>query len=438
MKGLSFPSGFVWGAATAAYQIEGAWNEEGKGESIWDRFSHTRGKVLNGDTGDMACDHYHRYREDLKLLRDLNLRAYRFSTSWARILPQGGAVNSRGLDFYERLVDTLLEFEIEPYLTLYHWDLPQALQERGGWGNRDIVGQFADYATIVAKRLGDRVKNWMTLNEPWVIAFMGHRSGEHAPGLRDEKLALQVAHHLLVAHGAAVDALRANTRAARVGIVINLLPVETLHDTEQERALAEQNWQSDSAWFLDPIFRGSYPAAIWQAYGAKQPRTLPGDMAQIARQLDFWGINYYSRHVVGINGRVPGSEYTAMGWEVNAPALERMLVRLNHEYQLPPILITENGAAFADQYADDGSVQDPRRIAYLYTHLEATARAMAQGVNVRGYFVWSLLDNFEWAYGYGKRFGIVYVDYTTQKRVLKDSAKWYAQTVSENALAPLA
>lgn len=438
MKALSFPTDFVWGAATAAYQIEGAWNEDGKGESIWDRFSHSPGKVLNGDTGDVACDHYHRYREDLRLLRDLKLRAYRFSLAWTRLLPQGsGAVNTRGLDFYDRLVDILLEYEIEPYVTLYHWDLPQVLQERGGWGNREIVGQFADYAALAARRLGDRVKNWMTLNEPWVIAFSGHRSGEHAPGLCDEKLALQVAHHLLVAHGAATDALRANARDARVGIVISLWPFETLHDTEEERAVAEHMWQLDNAWFLDPLWRGHYPAAIWNGYGDKQPRLLPDDLTQIARPLDFWGINYYSRHVVGIEGRVPGAEYTEMGWEVHAPALERMLVRLDREYRLPPTFITENGAAFPDEYKGAGRVKDPRRTSYLYTHLEAVARAIAQGVNVRGYFVWSLLDNFEWAWGYSKRFGIVYVDWATQERVIKDSGKWYAQTAAENALAPL-
>lgn len=438
MNALTFPSDFVWGAATASYQIEGAFNEDGRGESIWDRFSHTPGKVEHGDTGDVACDHYHRYREDLKILRDLNLHAYRFSVAWPRILPQGsGLVNARGLDFYDRLVDTLLEYEIEPYLTLYHWDLPQALQDKGGWANRDIIGHFADYATILGKRLGDRVKNWMTLNEPWVSAFLGNREGIHAPGLTDEKLALQVAHHLLVAHGAAVDALRANAPQARVGIVLSLSPAESIHNTPEEIAGAEVHWQKDGAWFLDPLFRGSYPAATLEKYGALAPEILPGDMAQIARNLDFCGVNFYFRSAVGVNGQVPGSEYTEMGWEVHAPAFERLLVRLNHDYKMPPILITENGAAFRDE-CRDGRVQDPRRIAYLYTHLEATARAIHQGVNVRGYFVWSLLDNFEWAYGYGKRFGIVYVDYATQARVVKDSAKWYAQTALENALAPMA
>ena len=438
MNTISFPTNFVWGAATASFQIEGAWNADGKGESIWDRFSHTPGNVVNNDNGDVACDHFHRYRDDFKLMQSLNLRAYRFSTSWPRVLPQGvGAINARGLDFYDRLTDAMLEYGLEPYLTLYHWDLPQALHDRGGWGNRDIVGQFADYATVMGKRLGDRVKNWMTLNEPWVVAFNGYRSGVHAPGIQDEKLALQVAHHLLVAHGAAADALRANVPDARVGIVLNLWPSETMHGTEQQLAHAEAQWQKDGAWFLDPIFRGSYPEGAWNAYGALQPRVLPGDMAQIARKLDFWGINYYARNVIGAPERVPGSEYTEMGWEVHAPGFERLLVRLEKEYQLPPIYITENGAAFPDVNDGSGVIHDPRRIAYLYTHLEAVARAIQQGVDVRGYFVWSLLDNFEWAWGYGKRFGIVYVDYATQTRILKDSAKWYAQTIAENALAPM-
>lgn len=433
-----FPSDFVWGTATAAYQIEGAWNQDGKGESIWDRFSHTPGKIMNGDTGDVACDHYHRYREDIALMRTLNLHAYRFSISWPRVLPSGAKiVNPKGLDFYDRLVDALLEAHIEPYATLYHWDLPQALQDIGGWGNRDIIARFADYASLIAKRLGDRVKNWTTLNEPWVVAFMGNRSGEHAPGLYDEKLALQVSHHLLVAHGAAVDAIRANATTSRVGIVLSLSPFESLHDTRDELAEAEMYWQKDGAWFLDPLFRGHYPVTVLESYGALAPEILPGDMAQIGRTLDFCGVNSYFRLVVGAEGRVPGSEYTEMGWEVHAPALERLLLRLHRDYKMPPIYITENGAAFRDEIGADGRIHDVRRMHYLQKYLCAVSNSIAQGVDVRGYFLWSLLDNFEWAYGYGKRFGIVHVDYTTQKRTIKDSAKWYAQTIAENALAPL-
>jgi len=433
-----FPKNFIWGAATAAYQIEGAWQQDGRGESIWDRFSHTAGRVLNDDTGDVACDHYQRYREDVALMKQLNLQAYRFSIAWPRILPAGtGEVNLKGLDFYDRLVDSLLEAGITPYATLYHWDLPQALQDKGGWGNRDIVNQFADYTSIVVKHLGDRVQNWMTLNEPWVAAFLGHRSGEHAPGLRDEKLALQVSHHLLTAHGAAVDVVRAQAPGAKVGIVLSLSNIESANGTPEEMAEAEVAWQADAAWFLDPLFKGRYPATTWAKYGALAPETQPGDLELISRPTDFVGINYYFRVLIGANGRVPGSEYTDMGWEVHAPGFERVLLRLNKDYELPPILITENGAAFQDEVGIDGRIHDARRINYLQTHLNAVARAIAQGVNIQGYFVWSLLDNFEWAYGYSKRFGIIHVDYASQRRTPKDSALWYAQSVTQNALEPL-
>jgi beta-glucosidase len=433
----TFPKNFVWGAATASYQIEGAWQQDGRGESIWDRFSHTAGRVLNDDTGDVACNHYQHFREDVALMRSLKLGAYRFSIAWPRILPAGvGAVNLQGLDFYDRLVDALMEAGIVPYVTLYHWDLPQALQERGGWGNRDIVGQLADYTSIVARQLGDRVQNWITLNEPWVAAFMGHRTGEHAPGLRDEKLALQVSHHMLLAHGAAVDVLRAAVPQARVGIAISLSGVEAAHGTPEETAAATEAWQRDAGWFLDPLFKGFYPPTVWEKYGQLAPNLQAGDLALIARPLDFLGINYYFRVLYGVEGRVPGSEYTDMGWEVYAPGLERTLLRLHADYQLPPILITENGAAFPDEIGIDGRIHDTRRIHYLQTHLAAVARAIEQGVNVQGYFVWSLLDNFEWAYGYSKRFGIVHVDFATQRRTPKDSALWYARSAAQNTLAP--
>lgn len=432
----TFPSDFVWGAATASYQIEGAWNEDGKGESIWDRFSHTPGKVMNNDNGDVACDHYHRYLEDVKLMRQMGLNAYRFSISWPRVLPNGvGPVNEKGIDFYDRLTDALLEANLEPYATLYHWDLPQALQDKGGWGNRDVIGQFADYAALMGKRLGDRIKNWATLNEPWVIAFMGNRSGEHAPGLKDEALALQISHNLLVAHGAGIDALRGTVKDARAGIVINLWPTETWHGSEEELEAAERDWQRDSAWFLDPIFRGSYPEQLIREYGALAPKIEPGDMALIARDLDWWGLNYYARHMKGLDGPIPESEYTEVGWEVHAPALERMLLRLKQEYRLPPLYITENGAAFADVVEDD-YVLDPRRVNYIETHLDALAHCIEQGVDLRGYFVWSLLDNFEWGWGYGIRFGIIYVDYQTQKRMWKESAKWYANFIRSQTLQP--
>jgi beta-glucosidase len=435
-KPLTFPPGFLWGIATAAYQIEGAWNEDGKGESIWDRFSHTPGQIENGDTGDIACDHYHRWREDVALMRRLGVQAYRFSISWPRVLPAGrGAVNQAGLDFYDRLVDALLEAGIQPFVTLYHWDLPQALQDLGGWGERDVCGWFADYAALMACRLGDRVRHWATFNEPWVAAFVGYRDGRHAPGLKDEKLALQAAHHLLVAHGLATQAIRAAASQSLVGIVLNTGPTEPATDLAPDRALAERSWQENEGWFLDPLLRRQYPPAAWAAYGSRVPTTQPGDMTLIAQPLDFLGVNYYTRRVVQ-DGRivspVPGSEYTEMGWEIHAPALRRLLVRLNEEYPIPPLYITENGAAFKDEVSPDGHVHDARRLNYLRDHFTQTRLAMNDGVDVRGYFVWSLLDNFEWAHGYSKRFGLVYVDYATQMRIVKDSGEWYARVIASN------
>lgn len=434
MSTLTFPPGFLWGAATSAYQIEGGWNADGKGESIWDRFCHTPDHIENDDTGDVACDHYHRWREDVTLMRRLGLQAYRFSVSWPRVIPAGrGAVNPPGLDFYDRLVDALLAAGIQPFVTLYHWDLPQALQDRGGWGVRDTCGYFADYADRLARRLGDRVRYWATFNEPWVTAFVGHYYGWHAPGLQDEALALQVAHHLLVAHGLATQALRAADARLQVGIVLNTRVVEPATDLEQDRVLVEQYWQRNEGWFLDPLLRAQYPPAAWEDYGDRAPAVQPGDMPLIAQPLDWLGVNYYSRGVAQegqILDPVPGSEYTDMGWEVHAPALRRLLVRLKRDYPIPPLYITENGAAFPDQVSPDGRVHDPRRIAYLRDHIIQARLALDDGVDMRGYFVWSLLDNFEWAHGYSKRFGLVYVDYATQERIVKDSGEWYAQVIA--------
>jgi beta-glucosidase len=434
----TFPENFVWGAATASYQIEGAWNEDGKGESIWDRFSHTPGKVENGDTGDVACDHYHRWRDDLTLMKQLGLNAYRFSIAWPRVIPSGsGPINPKGLDFYDRLIDALLEVNIQPFATLYHWDLPQALQDRGGWGDREVSARFADYAAVMVRRLGDRVQSWTTFNEPWVVAFVGYRDGRHAPGLTDEKLSLQVAHHLLVAHGWAAQAIRAIDPSLEVGIVYNTWPCDLETNTPEDRSLADQLWQQNEGWFLDPIVRGSYPARGWAAYGANVPIVQAGDIALIAQRIDFIGINYYSRRLLK-NGRmvspVPNSEYTEMGWEVQAPALRRLLNHLKRDYRLPPLYITENGSAFVDQVGPDGQVHDPRRLNYLREHLEQLKLALDDGVDVRGYFAWSLLDNFEWAFGYSKRFGLVHVDFQTQQRIIKDSGRWYAQTIARNGL----
>ena len=434
----TFPSDFAWGAATAAYQIEGAFNEGGRGESIWDRFSHTPGKVQNGDTGDVACDHYHRYREDIALMKQLGLKAYRFSVSWPRVLPNGrGAANRAGLDFYDRLVDQLLEANIQPFLTLYHWDLPQALQDKGGWANRDTCGYFADYATLMSMRLADRVKYWTTFNEPGVVAWIGNYTGEHAPGFTDMKLAMHVTHHLLVAHGLATQAIRTVAPEVNFGIVLDFAPPEPANDTEANRAAAETIWQRGSALFLDPLFRGHYPHGVQPFVEECEVPVQPGDHALIQQPLDYLGVNFYRRIVFDEQGkevRVPGAEYTEMDWEVHAPAFKRLLLRLTNEYHLPPIYITENGAAFADEVSRDGQVHDERRVNYLREHLGAVREAMSDGADIRGYFAWSLLDNFEWAKGYSKRFGIVYVDYPTQRRIIKDSGKWYAQVIAQNRL----
>lgn len=431
-----FPPTFLWGAATASYQIEGAWNEDGKGESIWDRFSHTPGRIEDQSTGDTACDHYHRYADDIALMRRLGLKAYRFSTAWTRVLPRGrGRVEPRGLDFYERLVDSLLAANIEPFLTLYHWDLPQALQDEGGWTNRDTCHAFADYAALMVKRLGDRVKYWTTFNEPGVVMFDGNLVGEHAPGIQDPRVAYQVGHNLMVAHGLAVQAIRSVDPSLNVGIVLNEWMADAASDSPEDVAAANAAFERSETLFLDPIFKGHYPTSIYDLVGDNMPKIQNGDMALIAQKLDYLGVNFYSRNLVSAEGNinpVPGAEYTEMGWEVCAPALRRLLVKINNEYRLPPIYITENGASFKDEVGADGKVHDPRRLDYLKNHFLQTRLAMQDGVDVRGYFVWSLLDNFEWGHGYTKRFGIVRVDYDTQKRTVKDSGEWYAEVIRMN------
>ena len=430
-----FPPGFFWGAATSAYQIEGAWNEDGKGESIWDRFAHTPGKIHNGETGDIAVDHYHRYREDIGWMRQLGLKAYRFSIAWPRVLPRGRSdVNLAGLDFYDRLVDALLEAGIQPFPTLYHWDLPQALHDEGGWGNRDVCGYFADYAALMVKQLGDRVTRWTTFNEPQVVVDDGYIKGTFPPGITDLALARQVMHHLLVAHGLAVQAIRASDPHAQAGIALNVWPVDSATASDADRAAAEGKWQMAAALYLDPLFRARYPLAA-QAI-LQRVRMQPGDMALIAQALDFIGINFYSRTVTGAQGDVKqsGSEHTEMGWEVHPPSLRNMLLRLVREYHLPPIYITENGAAFVDTISEDGLVHDVRRLAYLREHLKELRLAIEQGAPVQGYFVWTLMDNFEWAHGFSKRFGVVYVDHATQRRSMKESGEWYARVIARNGV----
>ncbi|MBK8418847.1 GH1 family beta-glucosidase [Candidatus Villigracilis saccharophilus] len=433
-----FPHNFLWGAASASYQVEGAWNEDGKGESIWDCFSHTPGKIEDHLTGDVACDHYHRFEEDIALMRQLGLKAYRFSIGWARVLPKGrGLINPKGLDFYDRLVDTLCAANIEPFLTLYHWDLPQALQEEGGWENRNTAYAFSDYSALMVKRLGDRVKYWTTFNEPSVVAFNGNMTGDHAPGNQDPRIAYQVAHHLMIAHGLGMKAIRSVNSKVEAGIVLNLWMADPATDSPEDIAAAETAWDRSETLFLDPIFKGHYPLAVYDLVGENMPKIQDGDMALISQELDYVGINFYSRNVISAAekiDRVQGAEYTEMGWEVCAPAFRRMLVKINNSYKLPPIYITENGSAFNDEVSADGKIHDPRRLDYLKQHFIQTRLAMQDGVDVRGYMVWSLMDNFEWGHGFTKRFGLIRVDYETQKRTIKDSGEWYGKVIASNSV----
>jgi beta-glucosidase len=439
----SFPQDFVWGAATASYQIEGAAREAGRGESVWDRFCATSGKVRNGDSGEVACDFYHRYREDVALMRDLGIGAFRFSIAWPRVLPTGrGPVNEAGLDFYDRLVDELLANEIEPFVTLFHWDTPQALEDEGGWPARATAEAFVEYAETVSGRLGDRVHHWITHNEPWVHAWIGYAWGEHAPGRTSEIDAVAAAHHLLLSHGWAVDAIRRNAPDAQVGITLNLSHAYPASDTPEDEAAA---WQVDgqgNRWFLDPIFRGAYPADLLERNEIVEPFVRDGDLEAISAPLDFLGVNNYFRFVVsaGTDGprmqRDSGAQHTDMGWEVYPDGLNRLLVRVARDYAPPAVYVTENGAAFGDVRVHDGRVHDPERTAYLESYIAAVSDAIADGAPVKGYFVWSLLDNFEWAHGYSKRFGIVYVDYPTLDRVPKDSFYWYRDFIKSRPRAP--
>ncbi len=425
-----FPAGFVWGTATSAFQIEGAAAVDGRGDSIWDVFCRQPGAILDGGTGDVACDHYHRLEDDLDLLVSLGLRAYRFSIAWPRVQPTGeGAWNEAGMAFYDRLITGLLARGIAPHVTLYHWDLPQALQEAGGWASRRTVDLFVAYAREIGRRFGARVASIATHNEPWVVAVLGHEAGIFAPGLRSRRTAYQVAHHLLLSHGLALRALRADGVGCPLGIVLNQSPSDP---ATQAPADVARTWLEDGLlvrWYMDPLFKGSYPADVVAHLGADAPEVQPGDLAAIHAPLDFLGLNYYTRNVVDANGVVEaakcGTEHTAMGWEIRPEGLRDLLLRLHRDYRLPALYIMENGAAFDDEVVN-GEVPDERRVRYLETHLAAAADALQAGVPLRGYFVWSLLDNFEWAQGYTKRFGIVHVDYATQRRLPKRSAHWYA------------
>lgn len=426
----AFPNDFVWGVATSAFQIEGASTADGKGLSIWDTFCRQPGAIADASNGDVACEHYQRWEEDLDMIAGLGVDAYRFSVSWPRVRPTGsGDWNEAGLAFYEKLVDGLLARGIKPYLTLNHWDLPQALQDGGGWGNRETVQRFVEYACGMAARLGDRVVSIATHNEPWVMAQLGHDVGIFAPGLKDRKLAAQVSHHLLLSHGLALQALRAQGCKAELGLVLNLSPMHAATDSAADRAKAVLDDGKVVRWYMDPLFKGRYPQDVLDDLGADAPQVQPGDMEAITASMDFLGVNYYSRSVISAGEpwdvHSSGREVTDMGWEVYPEGLTELLLRLHRDYPVPPLFVTENGGAFKDVLNEDGRVHDAGRTRYIATHIAAVAAAMKQGVRMGGYMVWSLMDNFEWASGYEKRFGIVHVDYATQARTLKDSARWY-------------
>jgi beta-glucosidase len=459
-----FPPGFLWGTATASYQIEGAATADGRGPSIWDTFSHTPGAVWNGDNGDIACDHYHRMDEDLDLLAELDVAAYRFSIAWPRVQPTGsGPANQKGLDFYRRLVDGLLARDIKPTVTLYHWDLPQPLEDKGGWWVRETAERYADYVDIVARALGSDVERWITLNEPWCSSWLGYGAGRHAPGVQDIGKAAAANHHLLLAHGLAVPILRSAISSAKVGITLNLGDHQPGSQHELDIAAARRADGNLNRLFLEPVFHGQYPEDMLEHYRDSKPGfsvIREGDLGIISQPLDFLGVNYYfPSTVVDISrakeARVagyfvapgeqfpdlrvrsletPGRDKTAMDWEIGASGLTSLLIRIREEYTTLPIYITENGAAFDDYVDPNGDVKDHNRVAYLQEHISAVHDAIDAGVNVQGYFVWSLLDNFEWALGYSRRFGIVWVDFPSGTRLKKASFAWYRDTIQSNSV----
>lgn len=447
--GLKFPTGFLWGASTAAFQIEGATTEDGRADSIWDEFCRRPGAVVGGDTGEPAADHYHRYREDVELMRELGFGAYRFSIAWSRVRPGGGQVNPKGLDFYDRLIDELLANRIQPWATLYHFDLPQALEDKGGWADRDTAYRFAEFAATAAERFGDRVQTWSTLNEPWCSAFLGYGSGVHAPGRQEPAAAAAAAHHLLLAHGLAVPELRRHAPSAQVGIALNLYPVQGPDPEAVRKIDGLQN-----RLFLDPVLLGRYPDDLLTDLAPFGFPVRDGDLEIISAPIDLLGVNYYRGYVVT---RTPSAETepagkewigagevqfvpdpqaarTDSGWQVEPQKLADTLLRVHQDYPHIPLYVTENGAAYRDSVGPDGRIADDDRIGFLAAHLRAAHAALARGVDLRGFFYWSLLDNFEWAEGYAKRFGLVHVDYATQRRTPKHSAHWFAQVVASNTL----
>lgn len=447
MNKLQFPAGFEWGSATASAQIEGAWNEGGKSESIWDRFCTQPGAVLNGDTTHVACDHYHRFEEDIEIMRTLGLKHYRLSLAWPRILPAGrGAINPQGVAFYRRLLTALRNAGIKPAVTLFHWDLPQVLQDEGGWAVRQTAYDFEAYAKVCFQEFGDLVDRWITINEPAVVVWLGYDNGQHAPGIKQPKLAMQVAHHLLLGHGLAVRALRASGKKSEIGITLNMAAAYPLDPANpDDRLAAEIFHKGSSTWYADPVIKGGYPTMVASQLRADGlfPEVQPGDFEIIRSPSDFLGLNYYTGLACQLEAsaekpynfgiKATSREKTDIGWEIYPQGLFELLHQLSDEYPGMPLYITENGASYDDPIVN-GQVNDSRRIAYLQAHFAAAHRAITQGVPLKGYYVWSLMDNFEWAYGYSQRFGMVHVDYQTQKRTPKQSALWYSEVMKNNGL----
>jgi beta-glucosidase len=445
---VEFPQGFLWGTATAAYQIEGAWNEDGKGESIWDRFVHTPGKIRSGETGDVACDHYHRYREDIALMRDMGLTTYRFSISWPRIQPTGsGKPNPKGIDFYNRLIDALLEAGIRPFPTIYHWDLPQTLEDEGGWPNRDTADRFADYAAIVAQSYGDRVADWALLNEARIFTEFGYLLGNFAPGRKDATAFLKAVHTTNIAQGLGFRAVKSTHSDLNVGSVFDMAAYEPATNSADDVQATERAQQFYTGWFLEPALRGKYPEAFPGDAPLERMGVRPGDLAICRAPLDFIGVNNYGRKIchavspvdspfgLGIRTKFggEGGKRTDLGWEIWPDALYKVLVRVTRDYDRPVIEITENGGAFADKPDENGEIADPRRIDFYERHLDAVARAIKEGADIRSYHAWTILDNFGFTAGYEPRFGFVYVDFASQRRTPKQSADWYTRVVSNNA-----
>jgi beta-glucosidase len=440
----TFPDRFMWGTATAAFQVEGATTADGRGESIWDRFCATPGKIVTGETGDPACDSYYRVDEDVAVMRQLGVNAHRFSIAWPRVVPAGdGPVNRAGLDYYDRLVDALHAAGIVPFVTLYHWDLPQALQDRGGWAERGVVDAFVGYVDAVVERLGDRVMHWATFNEPWCIAIDGNYTGEHAPGVRDLRTALQVGHNVLVAHGRAVPMIRARHPEANVGIVLNFTPAYPATDSADDGHATIIENDHRNRWFVEPIMGRGYPLEGWEAYGEAVPEINDGDLETISVPVDFLGVNYYTRVVVRADTHKPGrrclnkrdqNNVTGRDWEIFPQGLYELLTWLHRDYRLGNLVVTENGASYHDVVSASGEVHDEARQRYLHEHVAAVHCAIEDGVPVTGYYCWTLMDNFEWTFGTLSRFGLAYVDFATQRRIIKDSGRWYAQVAQSNAL----